>query len=345
MKQRKQQTYLSYILRRTLRRAPLPIFLAVLGLLYLAGSAFGLYGGAADPSRVAVDYPPVSTESQLSTSTCAPTTDAPTTEAPTTAAQTTEAPTTEAPTTEAPTTAAPTTEPPTTEAPTTEAPTTEARNTEVQTGRTIYLTFDDGPCNNTRRVLEILDQYGVTATFFTVGYYVDHFPETTAMIEQQGSLIACHSYTHDYDACYASVDAFFSEMDRWKQAVKNACGSLPDRICVRFPGGSTTPNAKNVSAGIKARLEEEGYHWFDWNAADNDKYPQGNTKKLSQTEYFWESYLETIGWYKDEPNAQVVFLTHDSEIGTVEILPRMIEDLLSRGYTFKTLDQHPDWDD
>ena len=41
----------------------------------------------------------------------------------------------------------------------------------------IYLTFDDGPCENTYRVLDILDRYNVKATFFTVGYFVDRRPE------------------------------------------------------------------------------------------------------------------------------------------------------------------------
>lgn len=346
MKQNSAPPSFSKTLRRWLRRSPLPLFLALIGVIYLLSGSFGL--SRAEPmetepdSRLASVGAASSTETMQTSSTQAPqitTTEAPqTTETPTTAApQTTETPTTEAPqTTETPTTEAPQT----TETPTTEAPaTTEAK----EEGRTIYLTFDDGPGKNTEKVLDILDRYGVRATFFTVGFYVDRYPEIAAKITKQGSLIACHSYTHEYDQCYASVDAFFQEMEKWKTAVKNACGTVPERICVRFPGGSTTPNAKNVSAGIKERLAREGYHWFDWNAADNDKYPKGNVKNLPDAEYFWASYQETIGWYANKPNAQVVFLTHDSENGTVEILPRMIEDLLAKGYTFKTLDQHPEW--
>ena len=298
--------------RRMLPANPLLICLAVVGILYLLSSAFGLFGGADDPTRMA-------------------------------AQDTVPAPESTAPVSTAP----PTTVPPTTEAPTTEVPTTEPppSTTEAPLGRRIYLTFDDGPGRNTDEVLEILDRYGVRCTFFTVGYYVDHFPETASHITEHGHLIACHTYTHEYDQCYASVDAFFQELDQWKQAVKNACGFIPERVCIRFPGGSRTPNAKHVADDIKARLKQEGYHWFDWNAADNDKYPQGNTKKLPDTEYFWNSYKETIGWYVNDDNAQVIFLTHDSERGTVEILPKMIEDLLDRGYSFHTLDEHPEWNE
>lgn len=300
--------------RRTILSNPLLICLLIVGIPFLLFSLFSSVGKPdpeADPARMAAEssVPPALTDTAVPDSTSAVPT-------------TTETPTTEPPTTEPP--------PSTTEAP---------------LGRRIYLTFDDGPGKNTDEVLQILDRYGVKCTFFTVGYYVDRYPETASHITEHGHLIACHTYTHEYDQCYASVDAFFDEMEQWKQAVKNACGFVPERVCVRFPGGSRTPNAKSVSDDIKARLKREGYHWFDWNAADNDKYPQGNTKKLPDTEYFWNSYKETIGWYVNDDNAQVVFLTHDSERGTVEILGRMIEDLLDKGYTFCTLDQHPEWNE
>lgn len=304
------------LLPTLLKTAPLLICLGFFGLAYLVLSSFGVLRTAASETQ-----PTDTQEARMAVSD------------------------TTVVTTEAASTPPETTLPATTEAVTTEEPTTAPATTEPPLGRCIYLTFDDGPGRNTEKVLDILDRYGVKATFFTVGYYVDRYPETAAMITQRGNCIACHTYTHEYDQCYASVDAFFEELEKWKTAVKNACGFVPERVCIRFPGGSKTPNAKNVSDDIKARLEREGYEWFDWNAADNDKYPKGNTKNLPDADYFWESYLETIGWYVNKPNAQVIFLTHDSENGTVEILPRMIEDLLERGYTFKTLDEHPDWND
>ena len=308
-------------LRKTAKRAPLLLCVAVLGLCYLVLAAFGVTGG-----KSGSDTPPEPDRTVLSSETAPAQTD----DAPDTAAES-ERPETQSVSTEAPTTAAPTTEAPT------------ETETAPSEGRVIYLTFDDGPGRNTEEVLGILDRYHVRATFFTVGYYVDHYPEIAASIVDHGQLIACHTYTHEYDKCYASADAFMDELEQWKQAVKNATGSVPERVCIRFPGGSKTPNAKNVSDAIKERLRAGGYHWFDWNAADSDKYPKGNTKHLPDEEYFWESYQQTIGWYENDPNAQVIFLTHDSENGTVAILPRMIEDLLDRGYTFKTLDQHPEW--
>lgn len=207
----------------------------------------------------------------------------------------------------------------------------------------IYLTFDDGPCANTLRVLDILDSYGIKATFFTVGYFVDRHPEIVAETMNRGHLVACHTYTHDLNQCYASPEAFMNEVHRWEDAVRRAAGRLPERVCVRFPGGSSTAMARPVREEIFRLLLANGYRWFDWNAGDNDKWPAGNTDHLPLDEYLFQSYLQSIGWFAHTESPQVVFLSHDTEDGTVRVLPRIIEDLIARGYEFRTLDRHPGW--
>lgn len=247
-------------------------------------------------------------------------------------------------------TSAPTSAP--TPAPTPEptpAPTPRPTATPVPTDpadagkRIIYLTFDDGPCQNTYQVLDILDSYGIKATFFTVGYFVDRHPEIVAETMSRGHLVACHTYTHDFNQCYASPQAFMNEVHRWEDAVRRATGTLPERVCVRFPGGSTTHAASGVRDAIFRLLHEGGYRWFDWNAGDNDKWPAGNTDNLPFDDYLYQSYLKSIGWYDHNPETQVIFLSHDTVDGTVRVLPRIIEDLIARGYEFRTLDQHPGW--
>ena len=115
----------------------------------------------------------------------------------------------------------------------------------------IYLTFDDGPCENTYRVLDILDRYNVKATFFTVGYFVDRRPEIVRETVSRGHFVACHSYTHDFPTCYASADAFMKEIDKWAAAYEKAVGSPQTNIRVRFPGGSTT--ARKANADVRLR--------------------------------------------------------------------------------------------
>ena len=71
-----------------------------------------------------------------------------------------------------------------------------------------YLTFDDGPSSNiTPKVLDVLKEEGIKATFFVLGQNVKSHPEQLKRIYDEGHYIANHSYTHKYSKIYASVDA------------------------------------------------------------------------------------------------------------------------------------------
>ncbi|MBR0135969.1 MAG: hypothetical protein IJM18_07185, partial [Clostridia bacterium] len=164
-------------------------------------------------------------------------------------------------------------------------------------------------------------------------------------IVSNGNLIACHSYTHDFTKCYASAQAMMAEVEMWEQAVMNAVGYLPWRKCFRFPGGSTTGSARPIKDQIVSLLHQRGYEWFDWNAGNNDKWDAGNTENLPFTEYLLKSYRLSIGYMENRGKNHVVFLCHDTVKETVSTLPYMIEDLIARGYEFRLLSQHPDWNE
>lgn len=64
-------------------------------------------------------------------------------------------------------------------------------------GRTIYLTFDDGPTDGvTQTIMEILQKYGVPATFFVCGTQVETYDELYASIIKEGHSIGNHGYHH-----------------------------------------------------------------------------------------------------------------------------------------------------
>lgn len=65
------------------------------------------------------------------------------------------------------------------------------------TERVVYLTFDDGPIPEvTPRVLEILKNYGVKATFFMVGDNVRKYPEVFEMVKSDGHRLGNHTFNH-----------------------------------------------------------------------------------------------------------------------------------------------------
>lgn len=65
------------------------------------------------------------------------------------------------------------------------------------TEKSVYLTFDDGPIPEvTPWVLDVLDRYGVKATFFMVGENAAKHPEVFEMVKARGHRIGNHTYNH-----------------------------------------------------------------------------------------------------------------------------------------------------
>ena len=82
------------------------------------------------------------------------------------------------------------------------------------TGRKVYLTFDDGPGRNTEKILDILKEKGVKATFFVTGKTDDFSKEMYKRIVEEGHTLGMHSYSHVYDEIYSSETAFERDLDK-----------------------------------------------------------------------------------------------------------------------------------
>lgn len=299
--------------------------------------------------------PPWQTDTPPSTSAPAETTAAPiTTPAPVTAhaPEITDAPeTTNAPeTTDAPeTTAAPetTTVPEITAvSETTAVPETTAAPAVIEgpidLATTVFLTFDDGPCRgNTEEVLRILAEYDIKATFFTVGRYVERYPDLVRGIVDGGHLLACHSYSHDYAPLYASADAILADIARWENAVLSVLGELPRDRVYRFPGGTTNSllNGNPLYPALLTAVLDAGYRPYDWVLATNDRYFGDMQPGQTMEEYFFATLKYTLAVANRNPNLPRVMLVHDTSADTVATLPAVLDYLIEQGYTFATLDK------
>lgn len=199
---------------------------------------------------------------------------------------------------------------------------------EESNEKVVYLTFDDGPSENTQAVMDILDQYDAKATFFVTGAQ----PEYAHMIKkayEKGHTIGLHTYSHDYAAVYASVDAYFQDLERIGQMVQEQIGYVP--CFIRFPGGSSNTVSCNYSIGIMTALSQEvlmrGYQYYDWNGSSGD----GSVKTVEQLIAQGTSYTAN----------NIVLLSHDSRAKetTVKALPAIMQHYQSQGYVFKALDR------
>lgn len=193
-------------------------------------------------------------------------------------------------------------------------------------GRTVYLTFDDGPSVNTGRVLAILKQYGVKATFFVTcnGRPYNSFIKQAY---DSGNAIGLHTCTHNYNI-YRSSDSYFTDLNQISDMVNDLIGFRPNII--RFPGGSSNTVSRNYAIGIMSqlvkRVRNAGYQYFDWNCDSTDA--SGNNVPVAKL----------VANAKCRPN-QVVLLMHDTAAKgtTVQALPQIIEYYKSAGYNFGIL--------
>ena len=195
----------------------------------------------------------------------------------------------------------------------------------IVAGGEAYLTFDDGPSKNTLRILDILDEYGVKATFFVI--YNKGQEDTYRAIVERGHTLALHSYTHDYREIYSSQTAYFNDLTRLSEYVSDITGVTP--LITRFPGGSSNTVSRKYCEGIMTELtkavEARGYSYFDWNVDSGDADAATVDKDV-----IVGNVRSRVG-----SRSRVFLLMHDakSKTTTVEALPEIIEYLQSRGYT------------
>lgn len=196
----------------------------------------------------------------------------------------------------------------------------EAEHLEEENVKKIYLTFDDGPSTNTDKILDILDEYQVKATFFVVGKTDEKSKALYQRIVEEGHTLGMHSYSHSYQEIYASREAFVSDINKLQEYLYELTGVWP-RI-YRFPGGSSNTVSSVDMQELIQYLSDMGIVYYDWNVASGDavskQLPVSTivNNSLSQIDNLDES----------------VILFHDAaeKRTTVEALPQIIEAIKER---------------
>lgn len=194
----------------------------------------------------------------------------------------------------------------------------------------IYLTFDDGPSSNTTpKILDILKEKGVHATFFILNYNEN----TESLVKREiaeGHAIGIHGYSHDYAKAYASVDACYENIKKLQDKILQTTGIKT--MIVRFPGGSSNTISKRYCAGVMTQISQkilsEGFKYYDWNVASGDS---GDVKTK---EGVYNNVTKGI-----KPGRNNIVLMHDfsGNNKTVEALPDIIDFGLKNGYRFEVI--------
>lgn len=190
-----------------------------------------------------------------------------------------------------------------------------------------YLTFDDGPSYNTTQVLKVLKEYDVVATFFILGSTITEAgKENLKTMAEQGHAIGIHTYSHDYEYIYSSVEAFLDDFYLAYQLIYETTGVKPNIF--RFPWGSVNTYNKKIRNELIAEMERRGFTYYDWNVDSKDSVGNPNEYKITQ------NIIKDLYKYNNP-----IILLHDASVNkiTVKTLPLIIQKIKEEGYDFDIL--------
>jgi peptidoglycan/xylan/chitin deacetylase (PgdA/CDA1 family) len=123
------------------------------------------------------------------------------------------------------------------------------------------LTFDDGPSEDTERVLDVLDRLAVRAAFFMVGKHVERLPRVARQVAERGHEIGNHSYSHPI-YLYRGGRETRRQLERAQAVIEDATGFRP-RLA-RPPCGVRTPAYFTAARALGLRTVQWDVAGFDW---------------------------------------------------------------------------------
>lgn len=181
----------------------------------------------------------------------------------------------------------------------------------------IAITFDDGPHPvHTPRLLDMLRERNISATFYVVGKNARAYPDLIRRIIAEGHEIGNHTWNHP-NLAKLSESAVIKELEDTQNAIVSACGVRPRTM--RPPYGSLTTSQRQM---IKGRF---GYPTILWDVDPLDWKRPGPSVVANRI----------IG----NTRAGSIVLAHDIHQGTIEAMPAALDGLLAKGYTFVTVSQ------
>lgn len=212
----------------------------------------------------------------------------------------------------------------------------------INNEKEVFLTFDDGPSENTSNILKILKEENVHATFFVLGSQLKNNPENQKLLKDEidsGNAIANHTFSHDYHKLYpgnsVNVKVFMNEINENNEQMKNILGPNFNARVLRMPGGYMSrvyyhdPHLKQLNEALR----KEGIMSIDWDAETGDA--ESNTYSVD--------HLVSRARFYMEREDHVVLLMHDAAAkkSTVKALPQIIKMFKDKGYKFKVIKNAP----
>ncbi len=186
----------------------------------------------------------------------------------------------------------------------------------ITSKKLVALTFDDGPARYTENILDTLQKHNVQASFFCIGKNIPGNPLIMNRLKNEGHVIGNHSYSHGYWFDMSGAGKMLADMRQMDREVEKAVGLRP--LLFRPPYGVMNPS-------LAQAIKKGGYTSIGWNIRSFDTRIKDKQKLTSRI----------IGQLK--PGS--IILLHDSMEITAAILPELIKEIESNGYTITRLDK------
>lgn len=183
---------------------------------------------------------------------------------------------------------------------------------EVVNEQSIALTFDDGPKRETTsKLLDILSQKGIKASFFILGQNIDGNEDLLTRMKDEGHIIGSHSmYHHNLSQMNEkTLTQDFGEMDQ----KANKIFKEPFKY-IRPPYGAANP--------LVAKIANRPL--IEW-SVDSKDWSTKNTQMI-------------INQVTQTTQSGSIILMHDIYPETINAVPTIIDNLIQQGYNFVTVD-------
>lgn len=181
-----------------------------------------------------------------------------------------------------------------------------------QERKKVALTFDDGPGESTKKLLDGLAEREVKATFFVVGEKVEQYPDIIARMKEEGHLIGNHTYSH-VQLNALSCESAMEEIRKNSDVIEQIAGERP--LYLRPPYGECTKSMKNQLDMFLVLWDVDPLDW-----------------SVQNTECIVQSVLRDV-----EEND--IILLHDIFDTSVEAAFQIVDSLTKENYEFVTADE------
>lgn len=187
----------------------------------------------------------------------------------------------------------------------------------------VALTFDDGPGPYTAKLLDAMKKRGVKATFYLIGTRVNRYADVLRRMDAEGHAIGNHGTSHK-QLTTLSAAAIAADLNGCANKIRAIVGHDP--VVMRCPYGSSNANVRKYAEG-------KGISITYWSVDTNDWRYTGLSSAAATSKIFANTFKSGSGGVR---NGSIV-LMHDIHKNTVDAAIKMMDRLISEGYTLVTV--------